>query len=166
MAENPNTVVETLSSGDVRVKTILHWQHKNGDAHCLARITLPDSSRTPVAVISELRTNPMGRSMTLDFANVATRFIYFLNPIAELDNSKVIWVAHYGNFSDYEYYPAPDEFVRINLKWDGKDYIDDITFHKSINTDQERERLSLNKLEYTPKVLEQLDWESSKCFKW
>ncbi|HEX3733089.1 MAG TPA: hypothetical protein VHU91_09245 [Mycobacteriales bacterium] len=160
-----HTHIEMLPSGYQRIETILHWENVKGTAHCLARAFIPESSERPaVVILSEIRTNPNGLGITLDFAGAAMALRE--NMAGELgDPESIVWIAHYGTFSSYEYYPAPDEFIRVYLRHKRNVYIDDLSFHEKIGNEEIPSDV-LESLDPVPETLEKLSWEKAASFQW
>jgi hypothetical protein len=83
-------------SGSVaRVSCVLRWLHPFGaQAHCLARLVLGAPSTPPVAVLSEIASNPDELGITGDFAAAADAFVDVVaSAVGGLDKAGVVWIA-------------------------------------------------------------------------
>jgi hypothetical protein len=140
---------------------ILSWEHKRGGtAHCLIRLrTIPTSAGATggglatVAVASELRDNRRGR----DFARLAEVVLaQLIPPMCPPD--AVTWYAHHGEFSSYDD-AGPETLTRIDLRWDGQRYVDDVRAHHLLTPNQAAEFTENLHLEPVEQVLEKWSWE-------
>jgi hypothetical protein len=137
-------------------KTLLQWTHGGRDsAHCLARLILPPAGR-PVAVVSELRSNPDRFGVSDDFARVAEAFLEAMRPVAPVEPADVRWVAHHGAFSYHDSAGAEDSFTAIDLCWDGHHYHDDPARHRLMSAEETTEVLAGVELEPVPVALDEL----------
>ncbi|MGH3671806.1 MAG: hypothetical protein ACRDSH_14410 [Pseudonocardiaceae bacterium] len=145
-------------SGSIQqVSCILRWSHRLGaQAHCLARLIIGASSTPPVAVLSEIATNPDERGITGDFAAAADAFIEVVaSAVGDLDPGGVVWIAHHGPFSSHD--PAgPETFTEIALAFDGQHYHDDLTGDRLLTSDDVTRRMGPLGLTPVPEMLADL----------
>src|SRR5947209_10812184 len=116
-------------SGTVeQVSCLLRWSHRlGGAAHCLARLVITAPSTPPVAVCSEIASNPDELGIIGDFAAVADAFLEVVaSAVGGLDEpAGVIWVAHHGPFSSHDP-TGPETLTEIALAFDGQRYHGDL----------------------------------------
>jgi hypothetical protein len=145
-----------------RAAQVLEWSHPSGQAHCLARFYQSPASGWPVAIISEIRSNPEGRSINRDFPNVATSFLAILaeDTTAEnisVDARQIIWIAHYGQFSYYDAF-SEERYIEIGLTWDGSHYSGNLSDRIGLTRTELDEKLNGAVLQSVPDELSDLDW--------
>jgi hypothetical protein len=157
LTEEKHARMITVSFSVRQFQAIVHWRHKRGPAHCLARVHLPQTG-TPLAIISEIRSNPDRQDIGSEFPTVADATLAALPPDAEVDPQAVIWVAHYGEFSSYDAYAAPEGFDRVMLAWDGAHYRGRSKDHHILKRDEAEELLAGVSLAPIPDVLRELGW--------
>ncbi len=148
-----------LSAGG-RVRTaVVRWQHRRGgEAHCLVRLHLPWLLERLVAVVSEIRTNPEGRGIISDFPGVAAAVLRIVPTYLGVGPRDVIWVAHHGEFSYPDAQGSPEIFTRIEMRWDGEHYRDDLRWHHRMTPAEVAELLGDLRLAPVPHALAQLGW--------
>ena len=101
------------------LKTIFSWRSSTiGSSHCLLRLYLNNSEKRAIIIASELASNRQNPTVTHDvrllWRTVIRDFKEFLN----IENKDVIFIVHYGNFSEppsYSNLGFPDEFARVDL---------------------------------------------------
>ena len=151
-----HAVLRTLPSGGQEFAAIVHWQHqRGGEAHCLARVYL-SASGPPVAIISEIRSNPEGRGIASDLPAVA-EVLLTKAPFA-IEPAEVIWITHFGLFSYYDSYNPRDTFVSAPMSWDGHRYHDDLRNHRRMTETEVIAALGGAHPEPVPEVLARLGW--------
>jgi hypothetical protein len=111
-----------------------------------------------VAVVSDVRSNPDTRGIGAEFPAVADAARAALPPDADVDPQTVIWIAHYGEFSSYDAYAAPEDFDRVMLAWDGTRYHGDLEDHQILEPEDVAELLAGVTLASVPDVLRDLGW--------
>jgi hypothetical protein len=111
----------TITPSGVRVlKTIQRWQHHlGGEAHCLIRLHVLAAPSKPVAVISEIRSNPEGRGIIDDVAAVADALLSDVPALIAPDPDTIVWIAHHGGFSYHDSF-GQETFTETPLQWDGQ----------------------------------------------
>lgn len=109
--------MKVIDRGDARVlSTILHWPHtRYGAAHCLARLVIPPAPEQPVAVLSELSSNPDLRGVTMDFPAAATAFGAIAAAHVDVDLDQIRWISHHGRFSTCDDDGRADTFTEVSL---------------------------------------------------
>lgn len=137
-------------------QTILHWLHqRGGEAHCLARL-YKLSSQQVIVVLSSIRTNPLHQGLTLDMSGAANA----LQPTIEklgLPPASVTWIAHHGQFSNYD---ALDQetFSLVTLKWDDGAWVGELTDWSLLPPATANQLKQTVELVPVLDVLEALDW--------
>lgn len=112
-ASDYRDVVSTPQGKQIRM--ILRFEHDYGDAHCLARLVLREPPLPPVAVFSEVRTNPSDRGLIGNLGRVADALVAAVADSEQVPWDKVIWVGHYGEFSGWHIEGAPEGFFVTKL---------------------------------------------------
>jgi hypothetical protein len=130
----------------------VRWDHARGPAHCLARLYLRPSA-SPVAIVSELRSNPWRRGITGNFAAVAEACLNGWGELVELDPASIVWVAHHGGFSFFDAPDQPTTFTRVDLVWDGNRYHDSVHRHHLLSPAAAAELTAGLVLEPVPQVV-------------
>ena len=153
--ESSRTIQE--SSGVRQFQTILHWQHKNGPAHCLLRVHLPRTGPA-LAIVSDIRSNDETRDTGSEFPAVADTALAALPPDVEVDPRTVTWFEHYGEFSSYDSYSAPEGFARITLTWDGTRYHGGLADIHILKRNEWETLLAGVSLAPVPDVVRELGW--------
>jgi len=149
---------ELGADGAWRIAQVVEWEHPHGPAHCLVRYygDLPD--RRPLAIVSELRTNPYLRGITGDFAAVAETFLDRWEGMVRANPESIVWLAQHGGFSSYDAPDQPTTFTRIDLRWEGTHYQDGYDRHYLLNAAGVADLIGGLELEPVPGVLAALDW--------
>ena len=147
-------------SGSVeQASCVLRWSHRlGGAAHCLARLVIAAPSIPPVAVCSEIASNPDELGIIGDFAAVADAFVEVVaSAVGGLDEpAGVIWVAHHGPFSSHD--PAgPETFTEIALAFDGQRYHDDLVGDRLWGAEEVTRRVRPLRLKPVCEALAELD---------
>lgn len=146
-----------MTSREPRFATIVHWQHRRGGpAHCLARL-FSSASGQPVAILSEVRSNPEGYGITGDFAAAAEAMLRLMP--ATIDPAAVRWLAHHGDFSYPDAGGAPETFTEVELVWDGQ-YHDELSRHRRLDPAQTAALQAQFRLEPVLDVVARLQRES------
>ena len=115
-----------------QIRMILRFEHDNGDGHCLARLVLREPPQPPVAVFSEIRTNPWGRSLGTDLGRVADALVKALGDSSAVQWDQVTWVAHYGEFSDWHIEGAPEGFFVTKLIYFNGHFHEGVADHRRL----------------------------------
>jgi hypothetical protein len=154
----------TTPTGGRELAAILHWQHHNGGpAHCLVRWHRSPPPARPVAVVSEIRSNPEGRGIDTDFpaigAALLTALLTALPPDDQVDPAEIIWIAHHGEFSYYDEPDSPESFTAIEMRWEGGRYQDDLHWHRELPPSEAAALLSDMPLAPVPEALSRLGWQ-------
>jgi hypothetical protein len=132
--------------GAVSLMTIavLRWPHRRGGtAHCLARVRLLDGAGgdeplqrgSAVVILSELRDNPRGLSITADVPGAVLAARHALLPAA-CSPEAVTWLLHHGPFTTYDIVDPADTLTRIVPRGDGAGYTDDVHDHELLTPEQ------------------------------
>ncbi|HEX6341193.1 hypothetical protein [Umezawaea sp.] len=145
----------TTRSGERQFQAVVHWRHEFGPAHCLARVQL---SARPVAIVSEIRSSPDELGIGSEFPVVAGAVLAALPPDVEVAPEDVTWLAHYGEFSSYDAYAAPEDLDRVDLRWDGARYHGDLEDHHILEGDDAARLLAGVEFAPVPDVLGDLGW--------
>jgi hypothetical protein len=147
-------------SGSVeQASCLLRWSHRlGGAAHCLARLVITAPSTPPVAVCSEIASNPDELGIIGDFAAVADAFVEVVaSAVGGLDDpAGVIWVAHHGPFSSHDP-TGPETFTEIALTFDGQRYHDDLVGDRLWGGDEVTRRVRPLRLKPVPEALTELN---------
>ncbi|MEU8030698.1 hypothetical protein AB0C13_18940 [Streptomyces sp. NPDC049099] len=144
------------TEGTRRVALLLQWSHSMGEqAHCLARLVLRQAE-PPLAVLSELDSNPDRLGLTGDMAGAADAFIVQMRPYADLDPQQVVWIAHHGSFSSPDSHGAPETFIRVELPLGDSGFQDDLRGHHMLDDDQTAAVVGPLHLHPVPEVLTEL----------
>ncbi|WP_158997492.1 hypothetical protein [Streptomyces aureus] len=147
-------IVDT--EGTRRVALLLQWSHSTGEqAHCLARLVLRQAE-PPLAVLSELDSNPDRLGLTGDMAGAADAFLVQLQPYADLDPQQVVWIAHHGSFSSPDSHGAPETFMRVELPRGESGFQNDLRGHHMLADDQAATVVGPLNLQPVPQVLTEL----------
>lgn len=163
---DPRSCTEVLPTGGRRVETIVEWQNDKGESHCLARVFIPGTESYPsMVILSELRTNLNKLGITLDFSGAALTLYEMLISSADIDLRNAVWIAQYGSFSSYEYYPTKDNFIKVTLTWDKDRFLDDISLREEISLEEIPPYVTEG-LKPVPDVLEKLGWEKAASHQW
>jgi hypothetical protein len=149
-------LVQITEVGTEIIKTIVTWEHPNGDAHCLGRV-FKQPNRNPVAILSELRTNPLHRDMGSEPEKAAEALLKV--PEVGVNNSPetIVWLLHYGAFSYYEG-GGSETFTLAPLRWDGMHYHVSLADCELLTPQQMQDIISPAQPEPVPQVLQELDW--------
>lgn len=158
MAGDPHSQLIVVAPDVRQFRTILHWEHRFGPAHCLARLHLPGPPDVPVAIVSEIRSNPGERGIGSHFPVVADALLSALPAEVTVRPSEVVWVAHFGEFSSYEALDAPDNYLRILLAWDGEHYGGDVSGHLVMGRTEVDDVIGHIGLAPVAEVLQELGW--------
>lgn len=102
------------------VSAIVTYRHRNGAAHCLGRLFMPEFG--PVGMLSDIRCTPYGCKLGRDADVAATAFVRLIPPGLGVAPEQITWIAHYGTFSSWEWYESPEAFVRLYFDWGGVQY--------------------------------------------
>jgi hypothetical protein len=70
----------------------------------------------------------------------------------------VTWYAHHGEFSTYDD-AGPATLTRIDLRWDGQRYVDDVRAHHLLSPEETAEFTRNLLLEPVEQVLANWSWE-------
>ncbi|MFD2467682.1 hypothetical protein [Amycolatopsis silviterrae] len=147
----------TTSAGARQFQAVLQWRHPDGPAHCLLRVHLPGEGQA-TAVVSQVRSNSDDRGIGMFFPDVAGSALAALPPDAVGDPGTMVWIAHYGEFSSYDSYAAPEVFVRVALGWDGTRFHGDLEGQDVLSREDADRLLAGVVLDPVPEVLGELGW--------
>jgi hypothetical protein len=113
------------------VKEIVYWENEKGtESHCLARIFEEEGQQ--IVMLSEIRSNVVGRprhpGIFYDFATPGNVLAQKYPEKFNSPNDRILWIAHSGNFSDFEtmYHGVEqgfdiDRFYQVEMHYvDGK----------------------------------------------
>lgn len=157
MSTEPHSRVITTPAGDKQFQAIVHWQHQFGSAHCLARLQVSETA-SPRAVLSEIRSSPDELGIGLEFPTVADIVLASLPTGWVVEPTTVKWFAHYGEFSSYDAYGAPEDLDQVTLTWDGSRYRGDLDGHVIVDDAEVEHELAGFVLSPVPDVLRELGW--------
>jgi hypothetical protein len=162
MQKNQPKLIEATNANVKQIKTILHWLHKEGgEAHCLVRLyILPDTSKA-LAVLSELRSNPLNLDITDDFIGVAKSLIQLLGTHINFSIGNIVWVIHQGSFSYYETLNR-EAFTRVDLRWNAQFGESNLSDWHLLKEAEYRAIFDGIELEPIEEVLKELDWTLEK----
>jgi hypothetical protein len=111
-----------------------------------------------LACVSSIKSNSETRNISSELPAVADAALAALPPDVEVDPQTLIWVAHYGEFSSYDSYAAPEGFARITLTWDGIRYHGDVDDIHILTAKDATDLLANVSLDPVPDVLRDLGW--------
>lgn len=138
---------------------ILRFEHDYGDGHCLARLVLREPPCSPVAVFSEIRTNPWGRGLIANLGRVADALVDVVGDSEQVPWDQVIWLAHFGDFSSYESGGAPEEFATAELVHFNGHFHDEMSTHRFFRAPKRPEIVDDLGLDPVPDTLRALGLE-------
>jgi hypothetical protein len=123
------------------VSTLLHWRHRRGDeAHCLARLV--HGPHGPVALLTELASNPEGRSVADDPAAAAEAFVRHLEHVGDpVDTNAVVWLLQHGQYSYPDASGEPESYTRLRLTWRDDRYTEDPDGEELLDQHQQNDLL-------------------------
>lgn len=141
------------------IKTIVHWEnHRDRESHCLARIYL---QHEPVLVLmSEIRSNfrddYKNPGISSGIGNAANALLSCFPEVLGNEPEQILWIAHYGRFSNYDAI-GPDDFYHISLRVDeGK--FEDLRKGKLLTKAETEAMLGSLKIENIYDVLREIGW--------
>lgn len=109
------------------LNTIFDWRSSTiGSSHCLLRLYLNESEKRAIIIASELASNRQNPSITHDIRLLWRIAIRDFNEFLNIENNDVIFLVHYGNFSEppsYYNLGFPDEFARVDLSDDKEEWM-------------------------------------------
>jgi len=153
-----NQCQPVLKQQDI-IKTIVHWKnHRGCESHCLARIYL---QHEPVLVLlseirSNFRDNYKNPGISSGFGRAANSLLNCFPETFGSDPDQMLWIAHYGQFSNYDAV-GPDSFYQILLRLtEGK--FEDRRDGKLLNQAATKTILGNLKIENIYDVLREIDW--------
>jgi hypothetical protein len=159
---NQPKLIEATNANVKQIKTILHWLHKEGgEAHCLVRLYIWSDTSKALAVLSELRSNPLNLDITDDFIGVAKTLIQLLGTHIKNSKENIVWVMHHGSFSYYETLNR-EAFTRVDLRWKAQFCESNLSDTHLLNEVEYRAIFDGIELEPIEEVLKELDWTLEK----
>lgn len=162
MQNNQPKLIESTNANVKQIKTILHWLHKEGgEAHCLVRLYIWSDTSKALAVLSELRSNPLNLDITDDFIGVAKSLIHLLGTHIKLSKENIIWVIHQGSFSYYETLNR-EAFTRVDLRWKAQFCEFNLSDTHLLNEVEYQAIFDGIELEPIEEVLKELNWTLEK----
>lgn len=152
-------LVEFDNSG-YHIAQIVEWRSPAGPAHCLVRYQEKRPDGRPMAVASDIRTNPFLRGISGSFEVLADAFLESQRDRLSVAPESIIWIAHHGGFSSYDAPDQPTTFTRVDLTWDGTHYIGGYDRHHLLDARQAADLMRGFKLEPVDHVLGNLHWNT------
>lgn len=129
-----NKITTTTADGIKTIKTIFDWEanwpehwdktKRHSHSHCLLRIYVDPTANQAVVIASELNSNRQNIDIGHDFEGLVKAIVRELGAEIDIPISQVIWIKHYGRFSEplsYENLGMRDRFSKIDLLWNGKE---------------------------------------------
>lgn len=129
-----NKIITITADGIKTIKTIFYWEahwpkhwneaKRHSHSHCLLRIYVEPATNRAAIIASELNSNEPNIGIGLDFEGLAKAIVRELGSEIDIPLSQVVWIEHYGRFSDphsYENLGVRDSFSKIDLTWSGKE---------------------------------------------
>ncbi|WP_433178779.1 hypothetical protein [Actinoallomurus sp. CA-150999] len=161
MGDSGNVLVADIEGGHT-ISCILRWPHYwGGQAHCLARAVVTGPPEVPVAVLSELASNPDLLGISADFPAAATAFLTVLSAHAAVDPQEVRWLAQHGHYSSYD--PTGGEtLTEVTMAFDGHHYHGNLRGHRLLHLEETAQLLKHLNLAPVPDVLLQLGHTDKK----
>ncbi|MBW4717252.1 hypothetical protein [Saccharothrix obliqua] len=143
-----------------QIRMILRYEHRRDsqDAHCLARLVLREPPLPPVAVFTEIRSNPRGRTLGY-FDRPAEALRAAVGDSVDVPWDEVVWVQHFGEFSAWYVDGAPEEFVVADLLYFNGHYHDEVKSHRDYRAAEFRERYGDLGLDPVPETVRALGWK-------
>ncbi|QTR04073.1 hypothetical protein J7S33_03520, partial [Saccharothrix algeriensis] len=112
----------------------------------------------PVAVFTEIRSNSRHWSLGY-FDRPAEALRAAVGDSVEVPWDQVLWVQHFGEFSDRYIDGAPEEFVVTDLLYFNGHYHDDIKKHRNYRAAEFEELYGDLGLDPVPETVRALGWE-------
>lgn len=96
-------IQQTIDNQQI-IKAIVHWKHDRGDSHCLVRVYVQPERVTVLAseIRSNFRDDYKNEGISSGLAGVANALLECFPKIFSVEPERIVWIAHYGAFSDYE----------------------------------------------------------------
>jgi hypothetical protein len=156
----PTSIVkDEYLAGITEITEIVYWVNDKGaKSHCLARL-YQDRSEL-IVILSEIKSNVAddrhNPGISSGFAHAANA-LYKKYP-DKFSNSpeSILWVSHYGSFSNYEIYDFLDEFNRESLCFNEKGGFHVCGDEQSLDGEEFEEKLGHIKIEDVRNVLKKI----------
>ncbi len=123
-----NSITSTVD-GIKTIKTIFDWKadwdvaKRHTLSHCLLRIYVNIPTNRAVIIASEIESNRANIDIGHDFEGLASSVVKEFGAELSVPLSQVIWIQHYGRFSEprsYENLGMRDRFSQIHLPMVGE----------------------------------------------
>jgi len=120
----PELIITSTKESIEIIETILYWEaswaaiKKHTLSHCLLRIYNDKKTKRVVVIASELNSNRGNINIGPDFEALAKTVIQKFGDVFYTPLSQVIWIKHYGRFSQplsYDTLGERDSFYKIEF---------------------------------------------------
>jgi hypothetical protein len=141
------------------IKAIVQWENRlNRESHCLARLYF--QHKPVIVLLSEIRSNfrddYKNPGISSDFGKVANALVKCFPEIFSAEPEQILWVAHYGQFSNYDAV-GPDSFYQIPLRFNEEKF-EDIYREKLLTQAEIETTLGSLEIENIYDVLREIGW--------
>ncbi len=106
-----NSKIKTSTINGIRtIKTIFYWEaiwkaaKKRALSHCLLRIYIDTKANRVAIIASEVESNKANIGIGRDFEGFASCVIKEFGDLLNIPLSQIIWIQHYGRFSETDCY--------------------------------------------------------------
>lgn len=164
-----NKIITSTANSIKTIKTIFYWEaywsehwdetKRSSHSHCLLRIYIDMKANRAAVIASELYSNKPNIGISVDFEGLALAIVKEEGAKLGMPLSQVIWIQHYGRFSEpcsYENLEIRDSFCLIDLPWNGKE-LEGKGKETVLRIAQIQELIGWINLEPVEKVLVELD---------